>query len=222
MEREAEVVLTSFLPDLVTAISDCVQPVSDQCLAKGLIPDSAYKRVLESGGTSEDKARTLILAVKKSTETDSRCLEIFLKILEEQLPYTIRDKLLSKIKNEIAEKAETTANVPKCVSQDIEHIPREELVKESFVLPNYLLARFEKSVREHESACTEKRLLEDRVRTKSSGVVDSESELTDLNTRIKQIEKRIGDLDMQTKRDRNMLTTETQDWFTQLAKHNEQ
>ena len=57
--------ITSFLPDLVTAISDIVQPVSDQCLAKGLIPESVYKRVLELGGTSEDKARTLILAVIK-------------------------------------------------------------------------------------------------------------------------------------------------------------
>ena len=28
--------IESFLPDLVTAISDCVQPVSDQCLAKEL------------------------------------------------------------------------------------------------------------------------------------------------------------------------------------------
>ena len=56
--------ITSFLPRLITAISDIVQPVSDQCLAKGLIPDSVYKRVLESGGTSEDKARILILAVK--------------------------------------------------------------------------------------------------------------------------------------------------------------
>ena len=56
---EAEII-KSFLPHLVTAISDTVQPVSDQCLAKGLIPDSVYKKVLESGGTSEDKARTLI------------------------------------------------------------------------------------------------------------------------------------------------------------------
>ena len=55
--------IESFLPELVTAISDCVQPVSDQCLAKGLIPDSVYMRVLESGGTSEDKVRILVLAV---------------------------------------------------------------------------------------------------------------------------------------------------------------
>ena len=183
-------VIKSFLPKLVTAISDCVQPVSDQCLAKGLTSDSVYKRVLESGGTSEDKARTLILAIKKSTETDSRCLEIFKKILEEQLPYTIRDKRLSKIRNETAEKAKTTAEVPKDVSQNIEHIPREELAKESFVLPSYLLARLEKSVREHEiqSACAEKRLLEEIQNAKSISIADSVSELTDLNTKIKQIE----------------------------------
>ena len=103
--------ITSFLPDLVTAISDIVQPVSDQCLAKGLIPDSLHKRVLESGGTSEDKARTLVLAVKKSTETDSRCLEILLTILEEKLPYKIRDNLLSQIRKEISEKANTCREV---------------------------------------------------------------------------------------------------------------
>ena len=100
----------SFLPDLVTAISDCVQPVSDQCLAKGLIPESVYTRVLESGGTSEDKARTLILAVKKSIETDSKHLETFLKILDEKFNL---DKLLSEIRNKIAErriKAEVPIN----------------------------------------------------------------------------------------------------------------
>ena len=55
-------VIQRFLPTLIKNISDCVQPVSDQCFAKGLIPESVHKRVLESGGTSEDKARTLVLA----------------------------------------------------------------------------------------------------------------------------------------------------------------
>ena len=90
--------IKQFLPDLVTAISDTVQPVSDQCLAKGLIPESDYKRVLESRWTSEDKARTLIQAVKTSTETDSRCLEMFLSILYKQptckkLVSTVREEL---------------------------------------------------------------------------------------------------------------------------------
>ena len=53
--------IKSFLPDLVTAVSDSVLSVSDQCLAKGLIPGNVHDQVLESGGTSEDKARTLIL-----------------------------------------------------------------------------------------------------------------------------------------------------------------
>ena len=96
--------IEDFLPDLVTAISDCVQSVSDQCLAKGLIPESVYKRVLESGGTSEDKARTLILAVKTSTETDSRCFEIFLNILHEKFPYRIRDSLLLQIRKKSLKK----------------------------------------------------------------------------------------------------------------------
>ena len=93
--------LRRFTPDLVTAISDCVQPVSDQCLAQGLVPEAVYKKVLESGGTSEDKARTLILAIKKSTETDNRCLKILLNILDEQLPHGIKDKLLSAIRREL-------------------------------------------------------------------------------------------------------------------------
>ena len=107
---EAEV-LTNFLPRLITAISDCVQPVSDQCLAKGLIPESIYNSVRESGGTSEDKARTLVLAVKKSTETDRRCLEILLTISDEKLPYRIRDNLLSQIRKDISEKANTCREV---------------------------------------------------------------------------------------------------------------
>ena len=109
-DMEAKVV-ESFLPDLVTAISDCVQSVSDQCLAKGLMPDLVYKTVLESGGTSEDKARTIVLAVKKSADTDGACLEILLSILDEQLTYTTKEKLLSEIRKEVTEKATTAQTV---------------------------------------------------------------------------------------------------------------
>jgi hypothetical protein len=117
---EAAEMIRNFLPDLVTAISDNVQPVSGQCLSKGLIPESVYKRVLESGGTSEDKARTLILAVKSSTETDSRCLEILLKILERELPHVVKEKLLTEIRKEITNKGNTCrAVVP--LAQIVQH-----------------------------------------------------------------------------------------------------
>ena len=196
--------LKSCLPDLVTAISDCVQPVSDQCLAKGLIPESVYNSVRESGGTSEDKARTLVLAVKASTETDSKCLEIFLKILDKQLPYGIKDEPLSKVRNKIAERR-IEAEVPKCTPP--QSIPREELAKESFALPNYLLDKFEKAVREHERAITEKRLLEDRIKVKPASTDDGGRELTDLKTKIEEIEEKEQKLDMQVQCDRIMVTT---------------
>ena len=83
---EAEI-LTKFLADLVNATSDCVQAISDQCLAKGLVTRLTYDQVLESGEISKDKARlTLILAVQASTSTDSRGFDILLEILDEHLP----------------------------------------------------------------------------------------------------------------------------------------
>ena len=240
--------ITSFLPKLVTAISDCVQLVSDECLAKGLIPDSVYKRVLESGGTSEDKARTLILAVKKSTETDSRCLEILLNILEEQLPYGIRDSLLSAIRKEITEKA-NTCKVVVPLSQNVQLVPTEELPRESATLHTRLLGKYENSIRQHERACTEKNLLEQRLKAKSEkyeklkqelevlksqnqeissireGVARAESRISacesgveNLKARIKELEKTIEEQGMQAKRGRGMVTTKTKNFFTLFAK----
>ena len=150
-------VISSFLPDLLIAISDIVQPVSDQCLAKGLIPDSVYKRVLESGGTSEDKARVVLLAVKTSTESDGGCLEVLLSILDKQLTYTIKEKLLPEIRKELTEKA-TKAQI-------VQLVPNEELLRETALLQASLLGKFEDAVRQHERACTEKCMLEERLKT---------------------------------------------------------
>lgn len=61
-------IIRKFLPNLI-AISDCVYSISDRCLAEGLISDSTYRKVLESGGTSEDKNRNLLLAVIKTKLT---------------------------------------------------------------------------------------------------------------------------------------------------------
>ena len=130
----------------MTAISDIVQPVSDQCLAKGLIPDSVYKRVLESGGTSEDKAKTLILAVKTSTESDSRCFEILLRILEKHVTFPSKKKLLTEMRQEFPENVHT---VDKC------RVSAEELPRESGLLLSSFLEKHEDSIRQHEQACTE-------------------------------------------------------------------
>jgi chromosome segregation ATPase len=223
--------------------------VSDLCLAKGLIPESVYKRVLESGGTSEDKARTLVLAIKTSTETDSRCLEILLTILEEKLPFTIRDNLLSKIRKEITEKANTCRDVVPHSAQLV-HVPSEDLARESTAIHTQLLGRLEDSIRQHERACTEKNLLEQRLKAKSekyeklkhdlealksqtkeisasirdnmdrtqSRILACESGIMTLKTRIKELEKIIEEQDMQARRGRDTVTTQTKNIFTQFAK----
>ena len=236
--------IKSFLPDLVTAISDIVQPVSDQCLAKGLIPESVHKRVLESGGTSDDKARTLILAVKKSLESDSNCSEILLAILEEQLPYAIKEKVLSGIKKEITKKAKAKVTS----SQNIELVQSVQSPQENATLHTKLLGKFEESIRRHERACAEKNLLQQRLKTKSekyeklkhelevlknqnektSSVRDDmdraqsrisacENGISNLKTRIKELEETIEEQDMQARRSQNVVTIQTKNIFTLFA-----
>lgn len=94
--------LKAFIPDLVTAICDCVQSVSDQCLAKGLISETTHRQVLESRGTSKEQARTLVLSVHNSVKTNGSCFEVFLDVIDENLPYMPKEKLLREIRKEYA------------------------------------------------------------------------------------------------------------------------
>ena len=244
-KMEAEIIY-KFLPNLVTAISDNVQSVSDQCLAQGLIIEYTYKKVLESGGTSEDRARTLVLAVKNSTETDSRCLEILLGILDENLPYTVKNKLLSKIRKEVTEKPKTCgAVVPS--AQVIQQLPSGELAKESALQQSSLLGRFEYSIRQHERACTEKNLLEEKLKVKSekckrlkeeletlrkqnqelasntqSKITACTRKIDELKKRTKELKKIIEERDMQAKRGRNMVITQTKKLCDYVAQQESQ
>ena len=239
-------VINSFLPDLVTAVSDTVLTVSDQCLSKGLIPENVHDQVLESGGTSKEKARTLILAVKKSTETDSRCLEILLNILEQELPFAIRENLLSKIRKELTEKANTSrAVVP--LSKAVQQLPLGELSKETTLQHSSLLGRFEDSIRQHEHACAEKKVLEERFKVKSKkcerlkGELETlkgqneelasstQSKITACTNQIEKLKKGIEELQktieiqsMQARRGRNTIITETKKGFDHLAKQSQE
>ena len=183
--------IKSFLPDLVTAISDFVQPVSDQCLAKGLIPDSVYRDILESRERNGNKARTLILAVKNCAETDSRCLEILLNILDQQLPCSAKEKLLSEIRKKLTEKANTCrAVVP--LSQNVQLVPSEELPRESALLQSSLLGKFADSIRQHERACAEKGLLEERLRVKSEECQQIKDELQVMKGQIQESSDKVA------------------------------
>ena len=233
-------VIRSFLPDLVTAISDCVQPVSDQCLAQGLITESTYRKVLESGETSEDKARTLILAVKKSTETDSRCLEFLLDILDQQFPYVIKDKLLSDIRKRIDEKDKVTCKAVVPLDQNSQLAPTTELPREGVLQHRILLDKFEDVTRRHERARVEKKLLEDKLNVKTekcerlknelvfkslenqdthnirSRIAASMTQIENLKERIKQLQEAIEEQGMQAKRGRTTAINETRKIFAHL------
>ena len=202
--------------------------------------------MLESGGTSENKARTLILAIKKSTETDNRCLEILLNILDEQLPYGIKDKLLSAIRKQLTEKVNSCgAVVPS--PQSIQLVPSGDLSRESALQQSFLLGRFEDSIRQHEHACAVKSLLEKRLKTnleESEKLKDEletlksqnqeaatihndvssiqgrltacESEITNLKTRMNELDNTIEEQGMQVKRGKNNVLTNTRELFAQL------
>ena len=235
---EAEVI-KRFLPDLVTAISDNVQSVSDQCLAKGLITKPVHERVLESGGTSKDRARTLLVAVQNSTETDSMCLEILLSILEQELPHASRVKLLSEIRKEVTEMNTCRTVAPS--TEAIQQLQPGELAKESALQQSSLLGRYEDSIRQHEHACAEKSLLEERLKVKSEKCKTLKEELETLRSqhqeaantrsrisactiqiknlkkRIKELQKTIEEQGMKAKRGRNTVITQTKKMFDILV-----
>ena len=175
-------VIRCFLPDLVTAVSDCVHSVSDRCLAEGLIPDSTYRRVLESRETSEDKTRYLLLAVIKSTETNSRCFGILLNILEQVLPHGTRGTLLSAIKKELTEQAECdmcTVTSVVAMGQNQSQAPpltSGEIIK----YQTSLFSKLEDVIRQHEHACAERKSLEENLKSKEEENERLKNELENL------------------------------------------
>ena len=89
--------------DLVPAIGTFVQKVSDYCFSHHLIDDSVQKKLQESLGTSdEDKARTLLMAVKETVKRNPTCIERFMNILELVLPQGGDDLLLKTMKSKLA------------------------------------------------------------------------------------------------------------------------
>ena len=200
-------VIQRFIPILIKTVSDCVQPVSDQCFSKGLIPNSVYKRVLESRGTSEDKARTLILAVKKSFETDSNCLEIFLSALNEELSFVSGGKLLSEIRDEVLNQKKGELEAPDggptqravagTVCQAIVPIsghsssslvPNGVLENQEFLSQQKsLITKLEDAIRKHEQTHLEKAHLEEKLKDLSEESKRLKDNLSSLSSQIHDV-----------------------------------
>ena len=207
-------VITKFLADLVNATSDCVQAISDQCLAKGLITRSTYDRVLESGATSKDKARILILAVQGSIKTDGICFDMLLEILDEQLPPASKQKLLLEMRKEHEDRAmPCKALIPSHSQQTTESEVSLTVASLHCVQQqSSLLGRFENSVsrlayssaqksqfeNKLQSQVEESSQLRDKLETLESQLktssLTSKTELSNTKSRISACEAEMGDL----------------------------
>ena len=153
--------LETFLPDLVTAICDDVQRITDQCLSSGLISDSTRRRILELKG-SEDQARSLIQCIQTSTKTDYRCFEIFLDSLDKELPRLIKEKVLSDIRKDLEDRTRRAASTMPCraiespASQSqISRFTLQGDRHESIQQQSSLFGRYESSVKNYAHASAE-------------------------------------------------------------------
>ena len=215
------------VPNLVTSVSDNVPSVSDQCLARGLINESTYKKVLESGETSEDRARTLILAVLNSAKSDSRCLEIFLSILEQELPHASREKLLSEIRKEMADMSRADSSSTEIIRLDAMTVCKQLLSREHTLLQSSLLSRYENAIRNHQQACAEKAVLEKelnaktkeckRLKTKRScqtqkSYITHIRQVENIKMKIEELQKTIEEQDMQARRNKAEILMEMRKW----------
>ena len=240
-------VIKKFFPELVTAIGDCIHSVSDQCLAKGLLSDSTYRKILQSTGTNDDKARILLLSILSIIEGDHTCFDIFLSALNESLPLGSTNHILSAMKNEMSCKSKEIVPLSQRMScQNKEMVPlgqrmvlsQTEVSKRCITLQEYLFG-LENSIRQHERACTEKRQLEEDLKSKSEEVEKlkhelkyeipayliattenrisaSEAEIKELKNRMEEVESVIEDHGMKLKRGRSKMSIEMKTLFEQV------
>ena len=225
--------LEAFLPDLMTAICDDVQRITDQCLASGIITDSRRRRILEAKG-SEDQARALIQCVQNSTKTDDRCFEVFLGCLDKELPRLVKEKLLPDMRRDLAERASIRKAVVPAAGfrKHQEDDPQLCLQQQSS-----LFGRYENSMKKYAHASAEKVLCEQSLqsKTKESGqlrstleslrnhsaansqLIDStverlsvcEMEMAVLKERIEKLEGDVQEEDMQARRGKNIIMVGT-------------
>ena len=239
MDLEAKA-FESLMPFLVTAITDCVQAVSDSCLAAGLISQKTYETVvLQSGSSNQDKTRSLLISILNSIKTDSECGQIFISILQEELPAKIVDKVISRIKSQSHLSLPYAMHSTSAVA--VPDNPSTQFASGRDVSRHQtsLLGRFEDSIRQHEGARTERDLLQKRLRHKSKendqlkvmlGSTESsyekvtiedristcEKEMSEMKERIKELESVIDEHSMRSKRGKYNMRTALGNLYKQM------
>ena len=79
-------VFQQFKPKLITAISDSVLKIAVKCRARGFINVLTYEKIVHKEHTSIQQATLLVDVVDKCITTDCANFEVFVDILDDELP----------------------------------------------------------------------------------------------------------------------------------------
>ena len=224
--------IEEFTPRLVFAISSTIEELSDRCLASGLISEGAYGRLLEQT-SRDDRARKLLMVIRRNIRNDDRCFNMFLNALKEVLP-PIMDKFISEIKAE----SEKVPLVPAVMNGKLSDLPPEvesdEDKKFCIVLDKYVKANeklvkveVEKKVlqKDLESKIMEDNELKEELRRmKAEGnecenaerikylnevIAEREGEISKLKKTIREKDEKIEECRMNMKRERAVVQEES-------------
>ena len=79
-------IFQQFKPKLITAISDSVLKIAVKCQARGFINVLTYEKIVHKEHTSIQQATLLVDAVDKCITTDCDNFEVFVDILDDEVP----------------------------------------------------------------------------------------------------------------------------------------
>ena len=151
-------------------------------MAKGLISEETFSNIMKSTAISNDKTRNLIESVKNCTKIDCTSFDLFLRILNEQLPKRGSAKLLMDMRAELASRLAQTSShedeyaalVPSSYTShgimtytyhgqpsvphahDVSRILSQE--------QNPFIGKLEESIRQQERAVAEMKLLKEKLK----------------------------------------------------------
>ena len=115
----------------------------------------------------------MVLSVQNSTKTDEGCFEVLLDILNELLPYRVKEKLLSEMRKDLADHSGTSLHKALMIPASrpgtrfvVEDDRRQRIQQQGF-----LLNKYESSIKRYAHASAEKAVYEESLqnKTKESG-----------------------------------------------------
>lgn len=197
-------------------------------------------------GTSNEQARTLFLSVQNSTKTDEGCFKVFLDILNELLPYRVKDKLLPEMRKDLNDHSRASIRKALIPASQSTRFMLEDDRLQRIQQQGFLFGKYENSVKKYAYATTEKTLCEESLqnKTEESGrlrsnlevmksqsaeasheEIDStmerlsayEMEMAELKERIEKLEGVIQEEDMQARRGKSVIMAGTKMTEEQFA-----